>query len=118
MFQTERMSLIELLQASALPIAAVQGRYLLQGMHSRTGNAVAESFTNLNGAVSRASELLKAGYVIEIWSPTSLENPWPFTQETVASNPTISRSVTVAARGCRRPRPLVCRRPAALVNAR
>jgi hypothetical protein len=85
------MSLIELLQEPALPIAAVQGRYLLQGRHSRAGNAVAESFTNLNSAVSRASELIRAGYDIEIWSPTSLENQLPSIQEPVANNPSISR---------------------------
>jgi hypothetical protein len=112
LFQIVRMSLIELLQAPALPIAAVEGRYLLQG-HSRAGNAVAESFTNLNSAVSRASELIRAGYLIEIWSPTSLEDQLPFIQEPVASNPSISRSVTAAGGGCRRPRPQVWRRPAA-----
>jgi hypothetical protein len=71
------MSLIELLQDPAPPIAAVQGRYLLKGQHSPTGTAVAESFTNLNSAVIRASELIRAGYVIEIWSPTSLESQLP-----------------------------------------
>ena len=71
------MSLLELLQDPGPPIATVQGRYLLQGQHSGTGNAVAESFTNLNSAVIRASELIRAGYVIEIWSPTSLESRLP-----------------------------------------
>ena len=68
------MSLIELLQDPASPIAAVQGQYLLQGQHLAAGNAVAESFTTLRSAVVRASELIGAGYVIEIWSPTSLES--------------------------------------------
>ena len=71
------MSLIELLQDAASPIAAVQGQYLLQGQHFAAGNAVAESFTTLRSAVIRASELIKAGYVIEIWSPTSLESQLP-----------------------------------------
>lgn len=65
------MSLLDFLQEPARPIAAVQGRYLLQGVHSQAGNAVAESFANLNSAVTRASELIRAGYVIEFWSPTS-----------------------------------------------
>ena len=71
---------LELLQDAALPIAAVQGQYVLQGQHSTAGNAVAESSTTLRGAVVRASELIKAGYVIEIRSPTSLESqlPGPF----------------------------------------
>ena len=107
------MSLIEFLQSPPMPIAAVKGRYLLQGRHSRAGNALAESFTNLNSAVSRASELIRAGYVIEIWSPTSLENP--YIEEPVASNPPIRRSATSAAAGCRRPRPQVWRRRAALM---
>src|SRR3954451_18886662 len=68
------MSLIEFLQQSAPPIAAAQGRYVLQGQHSRTGQPVAESITNLSSAVTRASELIGAGYVIDIWSPTSLES--------------------------------------------
>ena len=68
------MGLIELLQEPASPIAAVQGQYLLQGQHSAAGNAVAESFTTLRSAVIRASELIEAGYVIEIWSPASLES--------------------------------------------
>ena len=71
------MSLIELLQDAASPIAAVQGQYLLQGQHFAAGNAIAESFTTLRSAVIRASELIKAGYVIEIWSPTSLESQLP-----------------------------------------
>jgi hypothetical protein len=69
----DRMSLIEFLQESAPPIAAAQGRYVLQGQHSRTGQPVAESLTNLSSAVIRASELIGAGYVIDIWSPTSRE---------------------------------------------
>jgi len=49
------MSLIEFLQESAPPIAAAQGRYVLQGQHSRTGQPVSESLTNLSSAVIRAS---------------------------------------------------------------
>ena len=71
------MSLFELLQDAGPPIAAVQGQYVLQGQHSAAGNAVAESFTTLRSAVVRASELIKAGYAIEIWSPASLESQLP-----------------------------------------
>jgi hypothetical protein len=68
------MSLIELLQGPAVPIAAVQGQYLLQGKHRAAGDAVAESFTSLRNVIVRASELIQSGYVIEISSPTSLES--------------------------------------------
>ena len=68
---------LELLQDPASPIAAVQGQYLLQGQHFTAGDAVTECSTTLRGAVVRASELIKAGYVIEIWSPTSLESQLP-----------------------------------------
>jgi len=113
------MSLIELLQGPAPPIAAVHGRYLLQGRHPRGGHAVAESFTNLKSAIIRASELIEAGYAIEIWSPTSLETRLPFSQEPVASNPYISRSAPAAGGGCRHPRPQVWRRRyGSPVNAR
>ena len=71
------MSLSELLQGPALPIAAVQGQYLLQGQHPAAGNAVAESFTTFKSAIIRASGLIRACYVIEIWSPTSLESQLP-----------------------------------------
>src|SRR5215212_4465027 len=71
------MSLIEFLQQSAPPIVAARGRYVLQGQHSRTGQPVSESLTNLSSAVTRASELIGAGYVIDIWSPPSLESPSP-----------------------------------------
>jgi hypothetical protein len=119
MFHPERMSLIELLQGPSLPIAAVQGRYLLQGQHSQAGRAVAESFANLKSAIIRASELIGAGYTIEIWSPTSLETGLPFIQEPVASNPSISRSAPAAGGGCRHPRPQVWRRQyGSLVKAR
>ncbi|WP_147155585.1 hypothetical protein [Reyranella soli] len=68
------MSLIELIQGSASPIASVRGQYLLQGHHPVAGNSVAESFMSFKSAVIRASELIKTGYAIEIWSPTSLES--------------------------------------------
>jgi hypothetical protein len=71
------MSLMELFQDAASPIAAVQGQYLLQGQHFAAGDAVTECSTTLRSAVIRASELIKAGYVIEIWSPTSLESQLP-----------------------------------------
>jgi hypothetical protein len=71
------MSPIEFLQEPAPPIGAAQGRYVLQGQHSRTGLPVAESFMNLSSAVIRASDLIGAGYVIDIWSPTSLESQAP-----------------------------------------
>lgn len=67
------MSLIEMLQDRSPPIAAVQsnGRYLLWGQHSRSGNAVDEGFLDMQSAVTRASELIEAGYAIDIWSPTA-----------------------------------------------
>jgi hypothetical protein len=68
------MSLSELCSGPASPIAAVRGQYLLQGQHPETGNAVAESFTSLRSAIDRASELIRSGYVIEFWSPTSLNS--------------------------------------------
>jgi len=71
------MSLCELLQGPALPRAAVQGQYLLQGQHLSAGNAVAESFTTFKSAVIRASELIRAGYAIEICSSPSLESQLP-----------------------------------------
>ena len=45
------MSLIELFQGPASPIAAVQGQYLLQGQHFAAGTAVAEGCTTLRSAV-------------------------------------------------------------------
>ena len=68
------MSLDELRRGPTSPIAAVRGQYLLQGHHPAAGNAVAESFTSLRSAISRASELISSGYVIEFWSPTSFES--------------------------------------------
>src|ERR1044072_2313938 len=67
------MRLSDLLQGPALPIAVAQGQYLLQGQHLSAGNAVAESFTTFKSAVVRASELIRAGYAIEICSSPSLE---------------------------------------------
>ena len=68
------MSLIELLQDHSLPIAAVHSnrRYLLQGQHSRTGKTLTEGSLSFQGAIHRASELIRAGYAIEIWSPTDI----------------------------------------------
>ena len=71
------MSLSELLRRPALPMAAVQGRYLLHGQHLSGGTAVAESFTAFKSAVIRASELIRAGYAIEICSSPSLESQLP-----------------------------------------
>jgi len=68
------MSLGESRDSPASPVAAVRGQYLLQGHHPAAGNAVAESFISLRSAISRASELISSGYVIEFWSPTSLES--------------------------------------------
>jgi hypothetical protein len=71
------MGLIELLQERSPPIAAVQsaGRYLLRGQHSRTGREVNEGFFDLLSVVARASDLISAGYAIDIrsagQSPTS-----------------------------------------------
>ena len=69
------MSVFEFLQDAAPPIAAARSPYFLQGQHARSGEAFAGSFTNLKTTVTRASELIRAGYVIEIWSRTSLESP-------------------------------------------
>jgi len=71
------MSLFEFLREPAPPIAAARGRYVLQGQHARTGQPVAEGFASLSSVVIRASELIGAGYVIDIWSPTSLESQKP-----------------------------------------
>ena len=56
------------------PIAAVQSasRYLLLGRESRTGGTVDEGFLDLLSVVARASELIRAGYAVDIQSPTGL----------------------------------------------
>jgi len=64
------MGLIEWLQDRSPPIAAVRpgGRYLLRGRHLGTGRAVGEGFFDLLSVVGRASELISAGYAIDIRS--------------------------------------------------
>ena len=53
--------------------ATVTSGYSLRAQHPKTGNGIVESFTNLNSAIARASELIGAGHSTEIWSPVSLE---------------------------------------------
>ena len=68
------MNLSELWPGPCLAaVAAQQGRYLLQAQHSKTGTAIIESFAALSSVVARGSELIKAGYRTEIWSPVSAE---------------------------------------------
>jgi hypothetical protein len=45
----------------------------LQVEHPKTANAVVKRFATFSSAVTRASELIKAGYRTEIWSPVSVE---------------------------------------------
>jgi hypothetical protein len=66
------MTLFELLEDPPPPVVAIEGRYWLQGLRSR--HSVAEGFANLNSAVTRASELIRAGYVTEICSTTFPES--------------------------------------------
>jgi hypothetical protein len=66
------MTLGELWPDPRLAKGAVQGGYLLQVEHPKTANAVVESFATFSSAVTRASELIKAGYRAEIWSPMSI----------------------------------------------
>jgi hypothetical protein len=46
---------------------------LLQAEHPTIGDTIVESSATLNAAVARASELIKAGYRTEIWSPVPVE---------------------------------------------
>jgi hypothetical protein len=63
------MTLSELWPDPRLAITAVRGGYLLQAEHPAMGDIILESSAALNAAVARASELIKAGYRTEIWSP-------------------------------------------------
>ena len=65
------MTLSEMWPDSRLAIPAAQGGYLLQAEHPKTANAIVESFATISSAVTRASELTKAGYRTEIWSSVS-----------------------------------------------
>jgi hypothetical protein len=67
------MTLSEMWPDPRLAITAVQGGYLLQAEHPTIGDIIVESSAALNAAVARASELIKAGYRTEIWSPASVE---------------------------------------------
>jgi hypothetical protein len=67
------MTLSELWPDPLLAKGAVQGGYLLQVEHPKTANAVVESFATFSSAITRASELIKAGYRTEVWSPLSVE---------------------------------------------
>jgi hypothetical protein len=69
------MNLSEMWPGPCLVVgAAQQGRYLLQAEHPKTGTAIIESFAALSSVVARGSELTKAGYRTEIWSPVSVES--------------------------------------------
>jgi hypothetical protein len=67
------MNLSELWRDPRLATPAAQGGYLLQVEHPKTANAVVEGLATFSSAVTRASELIKAGYRTEIWSPLSTE---------------------------------------------
>jgi len=68
------MTLSEMWLDPRLAITAVQGGYLLQAEHPTIEDTIiVESSAALNAAVARASELIKAGYRTEIWSPASVE---------------------------------------------
>jgi hypothetical protein len=67
------MTLNEMWPDPRLAIPAAEGGYLLQAEHPKTAKAVAEGFATISSAVARASELIKAGYRTEIWSPLSVE---------------------------------------------
>jgi hypothetical protein len=67
------MTLSEMWPDPRLAITAVQRGYLLQAEHPTIGDTIVESSATLNAAVARASELMKAGYRTEIWSPLSVE---------------------------------------------
>ena len=63
------MTLSEMWPDPRLAITAV---HLLQAEHPTIGDTIVESSATLNAAVARASELIKAGYRTEIWSPVSV----------------------------------------------
>src|SRR6266851_9105037 len=65
------MTLSEIWPDPRLAKGAVQDGYLLEIEHPKTANAIVESFATISSAVTRASELIKAGYRTEIWSPVS-----------------------------------------------
>jgi hypothetical protein len=65
------MTLSEMWPNPRLAKGADQGGYLLEIEHPKTANAAVESFATISSAVTRASELIKAGYRTEIWSPVS-----------------------------------------------
>jgi hypothetical protein len=66
------MSLMELFQDAASPIAAVQGQYLLQGQHFAAGDAVTECSTTLRSAVTRN------GFgAIQPWHHLFTSHPYP-----------------------------------------
>jgi hypothetical protein len=65
------MTLSELWPDPRLAKSVFQVGYLLQVEQPKTANAVVESFATFSFAVTRASELIKAGYRAEIWSPVS-----------------------------------------------
>jgi hypothetical protein len=67
-----RMTVDDLWPDHRSTISAARGAYLLQAEHSKTRNAIEESVATLNAAVARASELIRAGYSTEIWSPVSV----------------------------------------------
>ena len=66
------MTLSEMWPDPRLAITAVQGGYLLQAEHPTIGDILVESSAALNAVVARASELIKAGYRTEIWSPAAI----------------------------------------------
>jgi hypothetical protein len=65
------MTLSELWPDPRLTKSAVAGGYLLQVEHSKTANVIVERFATISSAVTQASELIKAGYRAEIWSPVA-----------------------------------------------
>ncbi len=65
------MTLSEMWPDPRLAKGAVQGGYLLEIEHPKTANAIVESFATFTSVVTRASELIKAGYRTEIWSLVS-----------------------------------------------
>ena len=67
------MTLSKMWPDPRVAITAGQGGYMLHAEHAETGDAIVESSATLNAAVARASELTKAGYRTEIWSPVSVK---------------------------------------------
>jgi hypothetical protein len=67
------MNMVKTPRQPSLPASEALAAYSLQVENPRNKIATVEKFVSMPAVVERAAELIRAGYKIGIWSPTSLE---------------------------------------------